>query len=245
MSFNIAFATALVPAISSALAINDTKTIQNKISYSLLITILIGLPCTIGLCIFSNEIISLLFPNAISGAELLAISSITIIFVVITQTLNGALQGLGKVFVPMLAAGVGLIAKLVLNIILISIPSIGVNGAAIASIINNVIVCVIEFIFLNKFINLKLNFVKYIFKPLMVTCIMGILSFKLYYFLLNYVFYKLAFLISLVFAILIYGILVIFFKIFNDEEILSLPGGNNIYKMLKTIGIYGKIKDKN
>ncbi len=240
MSFNIAFATALVPVISSALAINDTKTIQNKISYSLLITILIGLPCTIGLCIFSNEIISLLFPNAISGAELLAISSITIIFVVITQTLNGALQGLGKVFVPMLAAGVGLIAKLILNIVLIRIPSIGVNGAAIASIINNVIVCVIEFIFLNKFINLKLNFVKYIFKPLMVTCIMGVLSFKLYYFLLNYFFYKLAFIISLVFAIVIYGILVIFFKIFNDEEILSLPGGNNIYKMLKTIGIYGK-----
>ena len=240
MSFNVAFATALVPAISSAKAINDITTIKNKISYSLLITILIGLPCTTGLFIFSNEIISLLFPNAISGAELLAISSITIIFVVVTQTLNGALQGLGKVFVPVLATGIGLIVKLILNICLVRVKSIGVNGAAIASIVNNFIVCVIEFIFLNRFINLKLSFIKYLFKPLMITFIMGIASIKLYNFLLNYIFYKIAFVICLLFAIIIYIICVFFFKVFNDEEILSLPYGNYIYNILKTIGIYGK-----
>ncbi len=47
MSFNMAFSTALVPTISSAKAIGDIKTCKKRISFSILITILIGLPCMI------------------------------------------------------------------------------------------------------------------------------------------------------------------------------------------------------
>ena len=47
LSFNIAFATALVPALSGAIARKDFKTGKKKISFSLLITILIALPCTV------------------------------------------------------------------------------------------------------------------------------------------------------------------------------------------------------
>lgn len=242
MSFNVAFATALVPAISSAKAVNDTKTIKNKISFSLLITILIGLPCTIGLFIFSDEIISLLFPNASSGGELLAISSITVIFVVITQTLNGALQGLGKVSVPMVATAIGLVTKIILNIILIRIPELGINGAAISSIVNNVVVCIIEFIVLKKLINIEFKFSKFIIKPIIVTLIMAISSYNIYNFLMNFLYFKLSIILSLIFAVIIYLILVIFLKIFSYEELLSLPCGKFLGKILQTVGIYGKTK---
>lgn len=242
MSFNIAFATALVPAISSAKAINDIKTIKNKISFSLLITILIGLPCAIGLFIFSDEIISLLFPNASSGGELLAISSITVIFVVITQTLNGALQGLGKVSVPMLATAIGLVTKIILNVILIRIPELGINGAAISSIVNNFVVCIIEFIILKKMINIEFKISKFIIKPIIVTLIMAISSYNIYSFLMNFLCFNLSIILSLIFAVIIYSILVIFLKIFSYEELLSLPGGKNLGKILQTVGIYGKIE---
>lgn len=242
MSFNVAFATALVPAISSAKAVNDIKTIKNKISFSLLITILIGLPCTVGLFIFSDEIISLLFPNAASGGELLAISSITVIFVVITQTLNGALQGLGKVGIPMVATAIGLITKVILNIILIRIPELGINGAAISSIVNNVVVCVIEFIVLKKMIKIEFKFSKFIIKPIIVTLIMAISSYNLYNFLIDFLGFKLSIILSLIFAVIIYAIFVLFLKIFSKEELITLPGGKNIIKVLETLGIYGKSK---
>lgn len=54
LSFNIAFATALVPALTAAKTKNDKETIKKKISFSLLITMLIGLPCTVGLFVFSR-----------------------------------------------------------------------------------------------------------------------------------------------------------------------------------------------
>lgn len=46
LSFNIAFAVALVPTIAMAVARGNRKAVNDKISYSLLLTILIGLPCT-------------------------------------------------------------------------------------------------------------------------------------------------------------------------------------------------------
>lgn len=54
LSFNIAFATALVPAITSAKAKEDMSTAQKRISFSLLVTMLIGLPCMVGMIIFAR-----------------------------------------------------------------------------------------------------------------------------------------------------------------------------------------------
>ncbi len=103
LSINVAFSTALVPAISAAKAMKDNKTITKKTSFSLLISMLIGLPCTIGMCIFAGPILNLLFPNASSGEVVLQISSLTIIFTILDQTINGALQGYGKLAIPAIA----------------------------------------------------------------------------------------------------------------------------------------------
>lgn len=105
LSINVAFATALVPAISAAKARKDNKTITQKTSFSLLVSMLIGLPCTVGMCIFAGPILNLLFPNASAGETILQISSLTIIFTILDQTINGALQGYGKLIVPAISLG--------------------------------------------------------------------------------------------------------------------------------------------
>ena len=112
LSINVAFATALVPAISAAKARKDKKTITQKTSFSLLTSMLIGLPCTIGMCIFAGPILNLLFPNASSGEVVLQISSLTIIFTILDQTINGALQGYGKLMIPAISLGCRSISKI-------------------------------------------------------------------------------------------------------------------------------------
>lgn len=100
LSFNMAFATALVPAISSAKAQNNYKEINKKISMSILLGLLIGIPCTFGMNIYSEQILDLLFPKASAGVNILKISSFSIVFIILTQTVNASLQGLGKELIP-------------------------------------------------------------------------------------------------------------------------------------------------
>jgi len=54
LSFNIAFATALVPAITKAKTTGDMQTATKRVSFSLLVTMLIGLPCMVGMIIFAR-----------------------------------------------------------------------------------------------------------------------------------------------------------------------------------------------
>lgn len=61
LSFNIAFATALVPAITSSKAKGDIKTIKKRIAFSLLVTILIGLPCMAGMFLFARSYFKITF----------------------------------------------------------------------------------------------------------------------------------------------------------------------------------------
>ena len=105
LSINVAFSTALVPAISAAKAKKDRKTIKQKTTFSLLVSMLIGLPCTIGMCIFAGPILNLLYPNASDGTVILQISSLTILFTILDQTINGALQGYGLLRIPAISLG--------------------------------------------------------------------------------------------------------------------------------------------
>ena len=73
---------------------------------------LIGLPCTVGMFIFAGPILNLLYPNANEGELILQISSLTVIFTVLAQTVNGALQGFGKIMVPAIALRSGSMCKI-------------------------------------------------------------------------------------------------------------------------------------
>lgn len=238
LSINIAFATALVPAIAAARAKNDVHTATKRTSFSLLTSMLIGLPCTIGMCIFAEQILNLLFPNANQGVLILQISAFTIIFTILDQTINGALQGFGKVMVPAIALGCGVITKLILNLVLVPIPWIGASGAAIGSVACHMVAFTIAINVLRKNIKLDLPFSKFILKPILATAIMAICSYFIFIVLDGIIVEKMATIIAMLSAIIIYAISIIALKIFSKEEIYMIPYGNKIYKMLEKIGVY-------
>lgn len=238
LSFNIAFATALVPAISGAFAKGEKQSAIRRVCFSLLITILIGLPCTAGMFVLAEPILNLLFPNANSGVVILQISSLTIIFTVLSQTISGALQGIGKVMIPTIALGMGVIVKLILNLILIPIPEIGVNGAAFGSVMCYATSFLISFYALKKSIRLELSIHKFLLKPMIATTMMGICSYFLYHHLKIYCIEKIATMITLILSIIIYILSVLVLKIFDKEEIYMIPYGEKIFYCLKKIGLY-------
>lgn len=234
-SFNIAFATALIPTISSAVARGNIYMAKSRIKFSILVTILIGMPCTILMSIFSSEILKLLFPNASSGAEMLALAAWSIIFVVLTQTINGALQGLGKVNTPVIAFAFGAVVKLIFNTVLV--PAIGINGAIISSIASHITSFIICFISLKKNLDIKLEMNKFVIKPIIASAIMALctyISYTKFYFVVPH---KFLLIISILIGIIAYIILIFILKILSKEEIYMIPYGQKLYKKQKEITV--------
>lgn len=239
LAFNIAFATALVPAISAARVKNDKETINNRISFSLLVTLLIGLPCTVGMLVYADGILNLLFPAESAGAMLLAISALTIFFTALAQTINGALQGLGKVKVPAIALGCGVLVKLIANLVLIPIDGIYANGAAIGSVLCHIVSFSIVYYTLRKTVKLQFKLHRLMIRPVLATIIMMIFSYASYLFIMNLASsIRLATIIAIVVAIIVYAISVVLLKIFSKSDILMLPKGEKIYNFLVKLKIY-------
>ncbi len=238
LAINIAFATALVPAISAAKAKNDRESATKRTSFSLLTSMLIGLPCVVGMIVFAQPILNLLYPHANEGALLLQLISVSVIFSILDQTINGALQGFGKVMVPATALGIGCLVKLVLNIILLKIPFFNVYGAAIGSIACHAVAFAIVFNVLKKYVKLDLPFNKFVIKPAIATTIMAVCSYTLYLLMDRIISGRLATIIAMLFAVVIYLAAVVALKIYNKEDIYMLPKGDKIYKFLEKTKIY-------
>lgn len=177
--------------------------------------------------LFAEPILKLLFPNANEGSTMLRINAWSIIFILMLQTTNGTLQGLGKVNVPVIALTFGIIIKFVLNILLINNANICVNGAIISGLVSHIIVFIICFVYLIKYTNIKFNFNQLFVKPILATGIMIVVS--------NYIYRKLNInvIISILIGSIIYVVLIILLKILTKEEVFMLPYGQKAYNTTK------------
>ena len=147
MSINGAIAVSLIPEIAKLNILNRYKELNEKVNFSIFMTIFIVVPIMIGIIFYSEEIINLLYPNANKGAELLRLASVSIIFSSLTQTISGILQGVGEVKSYLKVISISMIIKLILNLILIPIDGLLEKGAVISSIIYDIII----FIFVSMF----------------------------------------------------------------------------------------------
>ena len=139
------------------------------------------LPCVVGMVVFADPILKLIFPNAPDGAFIMQICVLATIFTAMEQTINGALQGLGKVFVPAAALTIGVLLKLILNYILVPIPTDvfplgGAVGAVFATDVCHFVAFWIVFKVLQKTIHKKISFTKLMFKPLLASGMMALVS---------------------------------------------------------------------
>ncbi len=240
-ALNVAFATALVPAVSGAIANGDIKTAKRRMNFSIRTTLLIAFPCAIGMCVLAEPILNLLFPNAYSpeATLLLQISSFTIIFTLMNQTLGGALQGLGKVGVPAISLAVGAIFKLILNLTLIPNNNIGnfggIYGAAISSVVASGIAMFINLVVLSKTFKLDMNKMQSIVKPLIATGIMGLVAYFSYKFANTMFGNSISTIIAIVLAIIVYFVLVLVLKILDRDDYHMFPYGDKIYKFLSKL----------
>ncbi len=239
LALNIAFATVLVPAIASALAKGQRQEASDKVSYSLFISTLLILPCATGLITLAQPIFDLIYPATNDGADLLQLAAVALIFTALDQTICGALQGIGRVFAPAVGLLCGAVVKVVLNLVLIRIPSVNIYGAAYSSIVCHLVAFSVCFYLLHRAIPLQVRFSKFVVKPVIANVIMGAFSIGAYQLILlltgsNAV----ATLLSIALSVVCYAVTLAVMRVLDRDEILQLPSGDKVYALLRRMKLY-------
>ena len=238
VAVNVAFSTALTPAISSSLATKDYASASKRMAFSLFASLLIVVPCAAGFIALAQSILNLIYPSATAGAGVLMLCSISMIFIALSQTINGGLYGIGKTYVPAIALAVGAVIKFTLNILLISNPNIGIYGAGISSIVCQIVAFIICFTTLNRNLKLDIKFGRMIVAPIISAVIMGVSVYFINRGLSNIINPKVSTIIAIFCGAFIYALAILLLKVLKKEDIMMVPFGTKLYSLLVKLHIY-------
>ncbi len=175
----MAMSTNLVPDISAGLARGDKEYVAREAGMGLRMAAVIGFPCSLGMSLLAEPILFLCYRGAYTAeqlhlaAQLLQISSLTIVLFTLVQATSGILQGMGKQRIPMYTLVLGVALKIALNYTLVRIPGVDIQGAPWASLLCYTASMIPNLYYVCKHTGYRLDFMGVLVKPLLCALLMG------------------------------------------------------------------------
>ncbi len=230
-----AMSSAMIPTISSSYAREEYDVSRKQIALAVKTTMLISIPCAVGLFALARPVTQLLFWQkdslALASALLRAIS-ISVVFYGLSTLTNAVLQGIGKVNLPVYHAGIALVIQTVVLVILLFFTRLGLYSMAIAMILYSFLMCVMNNWAVKKVLHYQQEIKKTFVIPAISSVIMGIIAYLAYQGLYLLVHSNTVCLFASIFVgAVCYFVFMIVLKGLIKEDLLAIPKGRILVKV--------------
>lgn len=231
---------AMIPSISGSFAQGNYEKSRGQVNMAVKTTMLISIPCAAGLFVLAKPVTQLLFPQRASldlAASLLRVISVSVIFYALSTLTNAVLQGIGRVNVPVINAAVALVLQTAVLVPLLY-ADFSLYALAIAMIVYSFAMCVLNNIAVRNFLAYQQEWVKTFVLPLLASVVMGVAAFGVYKGLYRLIQINVIALFAAIFvAVIVYFIVVIKCRALSEEELLTVPKGRMLVRMLRKVHI--------
>jgi stage V sporulation protein B len=228
-------AVSLVPTIVTAFKTGDIDFLHKNVALSLKTTMIVALPCTVGLAVLAEPVMKLLYfrrmDEAISAAPSLFILAFGVVFLASVQTLTGALQGVERQFIPVRNLFIGAVCKAVLTYALTGIPSINIKGAAIGTVCAYAVAAVLNFSAVRRYTNARVDVRSVFAKPLLCSLVMGGVAFFVYTLLSRITGNGISSMGGVATGCVVYFIMIFATRTVTENELALFPKGDALVKI--------------
>lgn len=220
------FGKGILPGLAEAWTVNNDKKVKKCVSSVIAVTGLIAIPAGMGLCVLAEPVLQFLY--SARKAEIIVSSpsmmylGIGVIFLAISIPAFSMLQAIGRADLPVKIMGIGVIIKLIGNLVLMRIPEINVAGAGIATTVCYIVICVLSLISLKKLTHVKYDIMRLFIKPAFGGALCAISAYISSKYLIIYVPFRISLLISIIFGGVIYALSLYLMNIIDKTSIKSL-----------------------
>jgi len=235
-----------LPALAQYWAVNDRKNIRISIESVLRICMLISLPAGVGMAVLAQPILNLLYGTSqpdipFMCKDILVIFGVTLFFYALSSPVTTLLQAIGKAKIPAISFGIACAVKIVLNYVLVGMPQFNIKGAAYSTVACYAISVCVNLFYLFKFTKVKFDFVSIVIKPVTASVICGVAAWGCFRLLSSFgsLPEKITTLIAIVAAVIAYTIMLLLLKALSKEDVLMLPAGEKIAKVLEKFHVLG------
>ncbi len=247
-SLMAAITAAVIPAVSGAIARHDHRGASQIAGSALRITALLACPMAVGLFVLGEPIMAMIFPslNASLAGPLLSTLGLATLFVCMMLVSNSILQSYGFVNLPVFIMLIGGIAKIIINYNVVILPSVGIYGAPMGNIVCFALCLVLCLLVIARVIPHRPAYFSMFVKPVTASLVMGLAVWAVYglvskgYSALcsttgaspSHLGMILATMSSILVGAIIYGVLVILFHAITKEDLMLMPKGEKIARIL-------------
>lgn len=228
---------AIIPAITSHLTMKNDRGVRVVEGSALRITGLIAAPCAFGLLSLGGPIMALL--RGYTGEKLeiagavMAILGVTVIFNSLILVTNAMMQAHGDVTTPVIHMIAGGVIKVVVNFLLVAIPTLHIVGVAVGTGLCYFLIVGLNICAMVRKKTIDPRSFAGLLKPLMAGALMGAVAYMANGFLSVYIGGTLACLLAICVAAAVYFVLVYALRIITYDDCMLLPGGEKIAKILR------------
>lgn len=163
-------AVSALPDITKTYYCGDKEQLNKSFNSAIKLTLVIALPCALGMIALSQPILQLLYgglpaDEIYTASILLSLSGISIVFLAVLQTCVSVCQAVGKPYATVIIVSLAIVVKAVANIVLLPNPNVNIYGAGISESLCYLFATVCVIIYLNKKVDLKIDFTQCVLKP--------------------------------------------------------------------------------
>ena len=172
----------IIPAITEHLTQNNRQGARLVEHSALRIMSLIAMPCAVGLAVLSGPVLQLLRgysgEQLVTGAGILSVLGVTVIFNSLVLTTNAIMQAHGDVTTPVKHMLIGGVVKVAVNYWLVGLEEVNILGAAIGTLCCYACITGLNLLAMRR-LDKKQRFplMQLMFRPLAAAAIMGVVSF--------------------------------------------------------------------
>jgi len=247
------FAISAIPAISTALELQDNKKIHLHVESAFRNCAIIAIPCAIGMGTLSKRIVDFLFKEdeIISGDRVflarelagpaLSVVSISIFFLGVISITNSVLQACKKERYTIISTTCGIVVKIIATWLLSTIPNIGITGAAMGTALCYFTIMALNLFFMAKTIGVFPNMRRVFLKPLTAGVACGVVAFAVSNLLKNAaVNQKLVTLLAIGVAAVVYVVVLLSLKGISRYDVMMMPKGEKLCRVMDKFGLLEK-----
>lgn len=230
----------IVPLLSASVAGKKDGLVKSTMNSSLRICSIISLPCAFGMSVLSYPLLSLLFPSASSekAAPLLSVLAPSMFFLAMLSVTNSFLQSHKYQVYPIISMLGGACVKLISSYFLIGTKGVEMYGAPIGTFLCYLTTMLLNFFFVAKKIGYIPNIAKIFVKPFISAVLCAVTAwgaYSLFSFILpsEGSMGKVITVLAVGVAAVAYLIAIFALKAITKEDIVLLPKGEKIAKILE------------
>lgn len=226
----------LIPSITGAVAIGDSKAIHTKIQMVIRFAILIAIPSCVAFMAIPNQILSLLYVGNIDiPAKLLRIGAITVVFYCLSTVTNSILQGLNHMSTPVKHGAISLGVHLVAVVIMLIGFKWNIYSLVVGNIVFSLCMCILNGRALRRYAKYCQEVKKTFLLPFGAAAVMGIVLVIVYFATAMVIPKKLATILGIFIAICVYAVCLLKFGALTADEIVALPKGRALLRIFQRL----------